>query len=856
MNRTKSSHSHQLASAGCCISSNKQTKAFSHCAAHCRMPRRSLKDTNHELTEGADDICSQQPSPKISVHEPDTDDCPEFNEETPTKSPAKRCCKKMKKSEATPDICEAPIKLRPRRARRAEEDDPDWTPNQLAVSNTKKRATRTAAPLQQRPATAEEPQRSTADHHKTSAQEPDVSTAVRQVENNSAQQIMDTQPALPDTAAVAPAVTTHNVASHNPPIRRHGRPRKATRDNNNSDQRPICTSAVQSINETNTIAPATPRQPGRPKKSAIYADISEDADAEWSPSLDELPEKCAHCSGHHATKRCNKVQCQQCSKFHHQDHCPARPCAKCGRRHRTEHCPTSPCAKCGRRHRTEHCPEAICNDCGNPHRSDNHVCIVCHQQHRVNKPCSVGENNALCSRQQSETEYKSKVYKFAQPNLFAEGNKVCSKCNARLFHEESTTCCSSNQIVEALKPLPEDVKKIISTKEFQSNQRHFNNLLAMTALGAARDPEESMWNKDGGMLCLHGKAYHRAFDLGEHNDHEINNTSRMYLYAGTCQDSKGLKPQVQSRLKEVESLITRDNRFIREFVSFMKDVPEEALEDAYFEFAPVSREKNGSVLGDRPMRDEIAAIVFKDDPNEPGKCRRVLAIEKQANNEFRFNFGNNPPVEQATLGLHVTAPPARIRGPSALGAKEHFISIYDPAYEPLQYPLLFWYGESGWGKNWPVRLFMYMRQRLLKEVDRFHIMPMVMQEWLVDQCSRHEEESLMYLRSPSFQKRIAACRTVKTAIAQQQTDGTIPIIGKRLPACHHANPLKKRNDTLDAMAICRRLGDPHLMITMSCNPNWPEIVQSIGTGQTAFMRPDITCRVFDIYKNNLLDDLK
>ena len=42
-----------------------------------------------------------------------------------------------------------------------------------------------------------------------------------------------------------------------------------------------------------------------------------------------------------------------------------------------------------------------------------------------------------------------------------------------------------------------------------------------------------------------------------------------------------------------------------------------------------------------------------------------------------------------------------------------------------------------------------------------------------------------------------------------------------------------------AMSIVQHFGKSSLFITMTCNPNWPEIVNNIGVGETANLRPDI-----------------
>ena len=42
---------------------------------------------------------------------------------------------------------------------------------------------------------------------------------------------------------------------------------------------------------------------------------------------------------------------------------------------------------------------------------------------------------------------------------------------------------------------------------------------------------------------------------------------------------------------------------------------------------------------------------------------------------------------------------------------------------------------------------------------------------------------------------------------------------------------------------------------MSTNPKWPEITENLFPGQTAYDRPDLVARVFNIKKNELIHDL-
>jgi hypothetical protein len=59
----------------------------------------------------------------------------------------------------------------------------------------------------------------------------------------------------------------------------------------------------------------------------------------------------------------------------------------------------------------------------------------------------------------------------------------------------------------------------------------------------------------------------------------------------------------------------------------------------------------------------------------------------------------------------------------------------------------------------------------------------------------------------------------------------------------------------DAMVIVRRFGKPDIFVTMTCNPNWPEIQESIFAGQNPVDRPDVIARVFRQKNQALLDDI-
>lgn len=116
---------------------------------------------------------------------------------------------------------------------------------------------------------------------------------------------------------------------------------------------------------------------------------------------------------------------------------------------------------------------------------------------------------------------------------------------------------------------------------------------------------------------------------------------------------------------------------------------------------------------------------------------------------------------------------------SNLDTKPRFFSHWSPAYEPLQYSLLLLHVESGWSggdyREDPffksrtvcqygakhVPFLTHRRQHLLCE-STFHVNSRLVQEWMLDMISRHEEHMVSFLESyNNVQKRIASYRSIK-----------------------------------------------------------------------------------------------
>ncbi|CAJ0643332.1 9279_t:CDS:2 [Entrophospora sp. SA101] len=139
------------------------------------------------------------------------------------------------------------------------------------------------------------------------------------------------------------------------------------------------------------------------------------------------------------------------------------------------------------------------------------------------------------------------------------------------------------------------------------------------------------------------------------------------------------------------------------------------------------------------------------------------------------------------------------------------ISEFTGCYDPLAYPLLFPHGEQGWAP----------RQIPYKNI-RF--------ETIKDPNDEDKIRSELY-------------QGLQDAILHG--DNIPEHVGRRivLPATFIGSPRDMIQRYQDAMALLH-IGKPDLFITMSCNPNWPEIQALLLPGQMAQDQPDITVRIF------------
>ena len=85
---------------------------------------------------------------------------------------------------------------------------------------------------------------------------------------------------------------------------------------------------------------------------------------------------------------------------------------------------------------------------------------------------------------------------------------------------------------------------------------------------------------------------------------------------------------------------------------------------------------------------------------------------------------------------------------------------------------------------------------------------------------------------------------------EPKNESYLPSSGVHGSLRHMATTLAK-----NTLVLVSEDGCPHVFLTLTCNPKWPEIVSQLLDGQTACDRPDVTAAVFksrlDQFKKNI-----
>jgi Helitron helicase-like domain at N-terminus len=380
--------------------------------------------------------------------------------------------------------------------------------------------------------------------------------------------------------------------------------------------------------------------------------------------------------------------------------------------------------------------------------------------------------------------------------------RTCAKCRAFLLDGESVTfCCNKGKwFPPPLPALPPSIENVIenspSRNTLSSRSRCLNNLFCFTALGATQHFQHFATGLAS--VAITGRTYHRLFDITD-NTHSLH----WYLYDSLDRRQHAETLNVPNDwTSAIDNALQSVNPYVRSLRRF-SSLP--------------SGTTNALELSDVGSNGDFAAIL---------------------------HAGNSSNIQPRSVVIWQNR-----------AADPTFISIYSRHYEPLQYPVLFPHGTPGWGlsetatgqqiNTLPLTQRQWYRARVLTE-PRFLIFGRLACEYLCDMYSRVEEERLNFIRGS------------KSGLAAEEPDEDDNPDSENidLPASFLGSRKWASEQTADSLALARTYGPPSFFVTMTCNPDWPEIKSKLQPGQNAFEIPTIVTRAFKMRLQRLVHLLK
>ncbi|XP_061338762.1 uncharacterized protein LOC133285538 [Gastrolobium bilobum] len=435
---------------------------------------------------------------------------------------------------------------------------------------------------------------------------------------------------------------------------------------------------------------------------------------------------------------------------------------------------------------------------------------------------------------------------------------ICGRCGANMWYEERLKkdrkscmpefglCCSNGKVQLPLLKMPPNTllqlhdNSIIRSQHFLRYIRTYNMIFSFTSFGARVDGSV---NEGSGPYCFRvgGQVHHLIGSLIP-PDSQSPKFAQLYIYdteneidnrlgfLSPANNEDILDPDIVKSLKEI---LDKPNSIAQSFQYARDRYKEDSFNGVKLRL--IRKHGSDGRVYNLPSASEVAALIVGDIDNAMGD--RDIIVETQT------------------------------------GLLQH-IDVKHPLYLGLQYPLLFPYGEDGYrddvqrtstsrGSTNPrstismKEFFSFRLQIRSGESQVLHHSRKLFQQFLVDAYTMVEYDRLNFIRHNQNQLREELYKNI--IHAWNQGEDAAARTGKRIiiPSSFTGGPRYMAENCKDAFAICRWAGYPHIFITITYNPKWPEITRFLkARNLNPEDRPDILCRVFKFKLDQLLHDLK
>ncbi|GJV76883.1 DNA helicase [Tanacetum coccineum] len=468
----------------------------------------------------------------------------------------------------------------------------------------------------------------------------------------------------------------------------------------------------------------------------------------------------------------------------------------------------------------------------------------------VNLNCQ-GANSDVASKR------KSTICREPLPNVTSQGvssfyidigdcEYSCQHCGAKFWYGErlqrSSTyqvlnyhkCCLGGKVRLGTEPHPPDyIRLLFKNRRFMENIRAYNQMFSMTSFGAR--VEDSINNgRAPYVFKISGEVYHWIGSLCP-NEGDPPRFLQLYIY-----DTKN---EVANRMRHFGGIGSGnlEEAIVEGLINFLDEHNElvrlfrTTRDKCAGQFVPDFKLRLYSVVGareyDLPTSETLGGIVFQN--------------------------GQDTETDYDVIIQSRGGPPQRIN-------KLH------PSYMSLQFPLLFIFGQPGFHKDIKqsgrretkrVSMNMFYMYQLHERLNSYGLLfrgGRLFQQYVVGVYCCIEQNRMDYYRTHQSDIRKDYLAGVYDAISRGDREGRF--IGSKiiLPMSFTGGPRYMYSHYLDALAICRALGNPQFFVTFTCNVNWPEIKRHMQDYPEVLPgdRADVVVRVFHQKVQNFCKFLK
>ncbi|OBZ69834.1 hypothetical protein A0H81_10535 [Grifola frondosa] len=429
---------------------------------------------------------------------------------------------------------------------------------------------------------------------------------------------------------------------------------------------------------------------------------------------------------------------------------------------------------------------------------------------------------------------------------------VCRHCKALHWADEKLVasprsrpefgvCCNSGKVHLPLLPEPPlSIKNLFTgvdaqAKEFRDNIRQYNAAFAFTSLGVNIDEQINHGGHAPYVFRIQGELCHRSGSLipalGQQPIY-----SQLYIYdpqAALDERTRNNHNLRRDTLELLQHALTTSNPYAAIY-KYASEILAGHDGSDNISIRLIVDKGTDQRRYNLPTADEVA-ILLPGDQSQMGDGRDII------------------------LRLH--------SGPLQRISESH------PAYSPLHYAILFPYGTPGW--HWEMRLrshddsdnaeqhalsqtrfYAYRLQVHRNEFSTILRGGRLLQQYMVDAWAASDQCKLNFLTHHQDNLCVSVYRGLEDALRGGR-DLSLSELGRMvvLPSSYTGGPRYMQQLFQDGMAIGRYCKNVDIFLTMTANPQWPEIVRELLPGQTPSDRPDLVARVFELKKKALLHEI-